>query len=129
MLHLTAVALGGAIGAVLRYLTSLAAIKFFKKTSVFTGTLIANAAGCFLAGILLAIFSQADGISESLILFLTVGVLGSYTTFSTFALESSKLHNGPFYKLALYLFWQMAGVFLALVGGYELTSLIIGLPG
>lgn len=127
MTEIAAVAFGGAIGAVLRYLTGIAAIELFNKPRVYTGTLIANVTGCFLVGILLAFFANADHISESLILFLTVGILGSYTTFSTFALESSKLLKGPVSKLILYLFWQIAGAFLALVAGFELTSLIVGL--
>lgn len=126
MIQIAAVALGGAIGAVLRYLAGLAAIKILNKPRVFTGTLIANVTGCFMAGILMAFFARADGMAESLILFFTVGILGSYTTFSTFALESSKLLDGPFPKLVLYLFWQMAGAFLALVAGYEMVSWIGG---
>jgi len=129
MLQIAAVALGGAIGAVLRYLGGLAAIKLFNNPRVFTGTLIANVAGCFIAGILMALFTQINGVPESMILFFTVGILGSYTTFSTFALESSKLLDGPFSKLAQYLFWQIAGAFLALVAGYEMVSLIIGVGG
>jgi len=127
MIQIAAVALGGAIGAVLRYLTGLAAIKIFNEPRVYTGTLIANVSGCFFAGILLAFFTQSDGIPGSIVLLLTIGILGSYTTFSTFALESSKLLEGPFSKLVLYLFWQIAGAFLAFVAGYEIISLIGGL--
>ncbi len=129
MTEILLVGLGGAIGAVLRYLTGIAAMELFNKPRVYTGTLIANVTGCFLVGILLAFFAQAGDISESLILFFTVGILGSYTTFSTFALESGKLLKGPVSKLLLYLSWQIAGAFLALVAGFELTAFIIGLGG
>ena len=124
MIQIAAVALGGAIGAVLRYLTGLAAIKLFDKPQVYTGTLIANVSGCLMAGILLAFFTLFDGVPGSIVLLLTVGILGSYTTFSTFALEGSKLINGPFSKLALYFFWQIAGAFLAFVAGHEIVLLI-----
>jgi len=126
MIQIAAVALGGAIGAVLRYLAGLAAIKFLNKPQVFTGTLIANVTGCFMAGILLAFFTLSDGVPGSIVHFLTVGILGSYTTFSTFALEGSKLISSPFSKLILYLLWQIVGAFLAFIAGHEFVLLIVG---
>jgi len=129
MTEILLVALGGAIGAVLRYLTGIAAIKLFNKPQVYTGTLIANVLGCLLAGAVIAFITITDGMPDSALLFLTVGILGSYTTFSTFALEAGTLLKGSFSKLALYLTWQVAGAFLALIVGYELVLFIGGLSG
>ncbi|CAN5492278.1 fluoride efflux transporter CrcB [soil metagenome] len=126
MTEIFLVALGGAIGAVLRYLTGLAALKLFHGSSVYTGTLFANVIGCFLAGVLLSLFSLSETTSDSVALFLTVGILGSYTTFSTFALESGKLLSGPVFKLLHYLFWQIAAAFGAVVAGYELIRFVMG---
>jgi len=126
MTEILLVGLGGAIGAVLRYLTGLAALKLFYGSSVYTGTLFANVTGCFLAGMLLSFFSLSETAPESVILFLTVGILGSYTTFSTFALESGKLLTGPVSDLLLYLLWQIAAAFGALIAGYELIRLVWG---
>lgn len=126
MTEILLVGLGGAIGALLRYLTGLAALKLFSGSSVYTGTLFANIIGCFLAGVLLSFFRLSVNTPESVVLFLTVGILGSYTTFSTFALETGKLLPGPVSKLLIYLFWQIAAAFLALVAGYELIRLILG---
>lgn len=120
------IGLGGAAGAVLRYLTGLAALKLFYGSSVYTGTLFANVIGCFFAGMLLSFFSLSVTTAEGLVHFLTVGILGSYTTFSTFALESAKLLVWPVSKLLLYLFWQIAAAFGALVAGYELIHLVWG---
>jgi len=129
MMQIIAVATGGAIGAVLRYLTGLAAIRLFNKPKVYTGTLIANVSGCFMVGAVLATLTITDRISEPVLLFFTVGILGSYTTFSTFALETGMLLKGPIHKLALYLSWQIAGAFLAFIAGYELVIFLDGAIG
>ena len=79
------VALGGAVGACLRYalfisVPAVAGIPF--------GTFVANAVGSFLMGLLAAWFRNANAWESPLRLLLLVGVLGALTTFSTFALEA-----------------------------------------
>ncbi len=99
--NILAVAAGGALGAVLRYLLSLVPLKtVFPFQTFFT-----NLIGCFLIGLIASIASAAASsaiaeaagsarniaISPLTVLFLKTGVCGGFTTFSTFALESTKL--------------------------------------
>ena len=82
------VALGGALGSSLRYLTAVAA----HATGIAAGivpTLIVNVVGCFLIGALSQWYETRGPISESWRLFLAVGVLGGFTTFSALATRRS----------------------------------------
>ena len=90
MLKVLLIALGGAAGSVLRYLLHgwlqrAAGIRFP------LGTLAVNVLGCLLIGCLAALFLAHSQIREEYRLGLTVGVLGGFTTFSTFSLETFKL--------------------------------------
>lgn len=76
---------GAAIGATLRWGLGLWLSPFFSVLSF--GTLIANYLGCFIIGILLAIFWQFPTIPAEWRLFLVTGFLGSLTTFSSFSAE------------------------------------------
>lgn len=78
------VALGGAFGAVLRYAIGLSVAFPF-------GTLIVNVLGSFLIGLLW--FSQLDK-SSAIFPLLMVGLLGGFTTFSTFSLDAMRLVEG-----------------------------------
>lgn len=84
-----AVGAGGFAGAILRYLISLAPVK---ETMVFPiKTFIINIAGCILIGCIAALVSKNVLLNQELILFLKTGLCGGFTTFSTFALETSDL--------------------------------------
>ena len=77
MTHLVLVALGGAIGASLRHLAGLAALRLFGPAFPL-GTLFVNVAGSFAMGILVAwLAMRAEGSSQNLRLFLATGVLGA----------------------------------------------------
>jgi fluoride exporter len=82
------VALGGAIGASLRYLTGLAALRAFGPGFP-VGTLIVNVLGCLAMGALAAIL--ADKASPRLAPFLMTGILGGFTTYSAFAFDTVAL--------------------------------------
>lgn len=87
MSALTAVALGGALGAVARYQLSLWV--HARWPSAFpTGTLVVNMLGCLLLGILAGTLDTRWAGSPQVRLFLGVGLLGAFTTFSTFELET-----------------------------------------
>ena len=84
-LTLTQVALGGAIGAVLRYLTNVGAKQAFGPGYPY-GTLIVNIVGSFLMGVLVVVLARKGG--NHLAPFLMTGVLGGFTTFSAFSLDT-----------------------------------------
>jgi fluoride exporter len=126
MTQVLLVALGGAIGAILRYLTGLITIRVVGKSMVFTGTVIANSLGCLLAGILLGWFTTTGQPGEGIALFLTVGILGSYTTFSTFSLEISRLLKESWGELITYLCLQVVLAISLCAVGYLVTLWIAG---
>ncbi|WP_299804865.1 fluoride efflux transporter CrcB [uncultured Shewanella sp.] len=80
------VALGGSIGAVLRYLISLLMLQVFGSGFPF-GTLVVNILGSFLMGVIFAL-GQVSELSPELKAFIGVGMLGALTTFSTFSNET-----------------------------------------
>jgi CrcB protein len=82
---LAAVALGGMLGCVLRWLLALAFNRYFP--TVPPGTLIANLLGCYIIGIALAFFTQNPNYPIEWRLFITTGFCGGLTTFSTFSAE------------------------------------------
>lgn len=93
--NLITIAAGGALGAVLRYLAMLSAQIFKEKTNIPVGTLIVNVLGCLAIGTLAALGTRSRILSEESRNFLIVGVLGAFTTFSTFGYESVTLmQNG-----------------------------------
>jgi fluoride exporter len=81
------VMLGAALGGLARYVIGTAVMQRF--TCRFPlGTLVVNVTGCFLIGILLPLLTERGEPRPNLRLLLVVGVLGGYTTFSSFAWES-----------------------------------------
>ena len=92
----TLVALGGAIGAVLRF-----GIGNIIESSEFPlSTILVNVSGSFILG-MLAIMAINNGYSEELMLFFGTGLLGAFTTMSTFSLETLTLVKNDNYTLAL----------------------------
>ena len=87
MVHTLLVALGGGLGAALRHLTNLAAFRLLGPNFPF-GTLAVNVIGSFLMGVLVEVVARRFGASAELRLFLATGVLGGYTTFSAFSLDT-----------------------------------------
>lgn len=89
MLNCLAVGLGGFVGSVLRYLVSL--IPFGGAGEFPINTLLTNVLGAFAIGLIAAALSRGCGLSPRAVLLLKTGVCGGFTTFSTFALETSGL--------------------------------------
>ena len=88
--QLTAVAIGGAAGAVMRWLMA-GAVQRWAGGAFPWGTFAVNALGSFLLGFLFVWLIERSTASELVRLALTVGMLGAFTTFSTYSLESIRL--------------------------------------
>ncbi len=85
---LTQVALGGAIGASLRYLSNVGAMRLFGPGFPYA-TLFVNILGSFAMGLLVVTLAKKGG--TALAPFLMTGILGGFTTFSTFSLDTFTL--------------------------------------
>ena len=98
-----AVAAGGALGAVARYLVYAMTAHYLGPHFPY-GTLIVNIVGSFAMGILTEGMALAWTISLQARLFLVVGILGAFTTFSTFSLDVALLYaRGKLFLCALYI--------------------------
>jgi CrcB protein len=89
---------GGFVGATLRYILG-GLVSRHASTEFPWGTLLVNATGCFLIG-LVAVLAEERGVGLGGRLFLMVGVLGGYTTFSTFGYETLSLMREGSHALA-----------------------------
>lgn len=94
------IAIGGALGSVGRYLVSSLVLRM---TSPFFpyGTFVVNVAGCLLFGIIVGVAQQRLPLAAGARAFLLVGVLGGFTTFSTFAFDAVALMRDGLWHLAL----------------------------
>jgi len=91
LLNFLYVAIGGSIGASLRYFAYFFFKNYLLLNYPFLGTLFVNIVGSFLIGYAI-ILIETKNLSEDFIrYFLIIGVLGSFTTFSTFSIESVDL--------------------------------------
>ncbi|HEY6754329.1 MAG TPA: fluoride efflux transporter CrcB [Pseudolabrys sp.] len=84
--------LGGGIGAALRHAFNLAFARLL-GTAFPYATLFENVSGSIAMGMLVAFFAFKSGIPQHWQLFLTTGILGGYTTFSTFSLDVALLYE------------------------------------
>ncbi len=108
-----AVAFGGAVGAVGRYL-AVTQVSHWLGSGFPYGTLAVNVVGSFIMGALIEIFALAWSPSQALRAFLTVGCLGAFTTFSTFSMETILLvERGETGQAAIY---ALASVVLSVLG-------------
>lgn len=118
------VGIGGLIGSCLRYAISTYAPKLFGNQLPY-GTLIVNILGGILIGFIAELSVATELISPDLKLFLTTGIMGGLTTFSTFSLETIALFSSGSYVLGaanacLNLFLSLFGV----VFGKSLANMI-----
>jgi CrcB protein len=101
---------GAALGGLGRYLLFEALKVYFPDRSWY-GTVVVNITGCFLIGVVMMILTERNA-NPNWRLLLVVGVLGGYTTFSSFAFETfSLIKEGDFGK-------GLANVALSVIGGY-----------
>ena len=114
--HIVAIACGGALGASLRYGLS--------STLGLYGVLTANVIGCFLIGALISFFVLKTSVSQTMNLFLTVGLLSGFTTFSAFSLETmSLIDTHKYLQAAAYVSTSVGGGLGAFILGRFLVRL------
>jgi CrcB protein len=122
--------LGGGIGSVLRYLTGIGATKAFGAFTLVGGwpwgTFLVNLLGCFIMGLCFRLLPVPDDGPANARLLLMTGVLGGFTTFSAFALDSAQLWMrqdgmGLFLYLCGTLLFTLMGVALGLALGKALS--------
>lgn len=102
MYNYTLVFIGGGIGAVLRYWLSGVVPRYLGSSFPY-GILTVNIVGCFFIGFLMALLNERFLMDPSLRIFLTIGILGGFTTFSTFSYETfAMIHESEFLKAGLY---------------------------
>ena len=122
------VMLGGAIGSGLRFwLASLIGAKYGESFP--TGTLVVNVAGCLVIGLFVALTGTQGTLGASLLTrqFVTVGILGGFTTFSSFGLQTFDLAaKGEWFRAGLYAFLSFALCLGAVWAGHGLGKLPAG---
>jgi CrcB protein len=124
MNQILAIAAGGAVGSVLRFWVSTWVYALLGRSFPY-GTFAVNILGCFTMGFLFVLFT--DRLSDSVILRagILIGVLGGFTTFSTFSIEAFNLiEQGETLKSLLYMFASLilcvTGTWLGVVIGRQI---------
>ena len=116
-----AIALGGALGAVARHFISHWSVVALGNGFPW-GTLTVNVVGCFALGVVVEVMALVWSPAAEWRAFLTVGVLGAFTTFSAFSLDISILHErGEMLQAILYVTVSVAGSIAAIFAGMSLT--------
>lgn len=114
--------LGAGIGGILRYWISNGIYLVLGRQFPY-GTLFVNVSGCFLMGLLFAFtIERFDGIGTELRALLLIGLLGGYTTFSSFSIETiNLLENGNWLAAAANIFFSISlcifVTWLGIIGG------------
>lgn len=117
MYHLLVIAAGGAVGASMRHLVGLAALRLMGPGFPW-GTLAINIVGSFAMGVLIELLARRVGASAELRLFVATGILGGFTTFSAFSLDVAVLwERGAQLAAAGYVTASVAGAIAALFAG------------
>ena len=114
---------GGFFGAILRYLISGYVQKWAESVDFPYGTLAVNLIGCLLIGLLSRVDEIRSVLSTETRFFLFIGVLGAFTTFSTFSNETVALFNDKRFHLAVlnigtHMVFGLAAVLLGRFTGY-----------
>ena len=124
MTMLLQVAAGGAVGASARFLLGIGIVRLFGLREIPIAVLSANILGSFLMGILVHLL-LVRGLNH-LAPFLMVGVLGGFTTFSSFSLEAVNLmEKGAYGAAAIYVGLSVVGSICGLIAGLWLMRSIM----
>jgi CrcB protein len=122
MMHLLAVAVGGALGAMARYWAS--GWLNNAEHAIPAGTLSVNVLGSFLMGVCFVLILEKASLSPEMRPLLMVGFLGAFTTFSTFSLETvAMISEGHIMSALIYISLSVLLCIAALGAGLWLTRL------
>ncbi|QQG36175.1 MAG: fluoride efflux transporter CrcB [Micavibrio aeruginosavorus] len=121
MINLVAIAAGGAIGALLRH-----GVNHFSAGASFPwGTMVVNIGGSLAMGLLIGMFALFLDVPPVLRAFMTVGLLGAFTTFSTFSMDAILLlEKGRFLEGTFYILGSVGLSLLAMVLGLIIARMI-----
>ncbi len=119
MKEILIVGLGGGIGSIARFLSQKGAERFL-DSSFPLGTFLVNIIGSFVIGVVFALSERGNFLTPEVRLFLTVGICGGFTTFSTFSYDnfnmlSEKLWQFLFLNLAGSIFFGLLAVYLGII--------------
>ncbi len=119
------IAIGGAFGAVFRYFL-MSQIGHWFGLGFPYGTLVVNVIGSFILGSLVEIMALTWSASQEMRAFLVIGILGSFTTFSTFSLDVVSLfERGQTVSAAAYIAASVVLTIMAFVFGMRLFRFIL----
>ena len=120
-----AVAAGGAIGSVARYLVGIGSTRLFGLAFPW-GTLLINIAGSFLIGAFIEMFALKWDLPQEARVFLTVGICGGFTTFSAFSLDAYLLvQRGDWWLAAGYVIGSVVLSIGALIAALHLVRSLV----
>jgi CrcB protein len=118
VLNVVLVAFGGAIGCVARYFVNVWSVRL-AGTGFPWGTLSVNLVGSFAIGLLAELIARRFNASNELRLFLITGILGGFTTFSAFSLDTISLFERGEYALT--------GIYIGASLGLSIVAVFAGL--
>jgi CrcB protein len=122
LLNFFLVAIGGAIGSTARYVLSTLVLRV-TGTQFPLGTFAVNVIGCLAFGAIAGAASQRVQIAPPLRLFLLTGILGGFTTFSSYAFESFTLiRDGQFLWASINIAGQIVAGLAGMWAGYVITN-------
>ena len=104
MLEIFIVGGGGCIGSILRYFLTKAVENNFPTTTFPYGVMLANVVGCLLIGLISGLSMDKISLTPNLRLFFFVGILGGFTTFSSFTLDAYNMLNTNDFSILTFAF-------------------------
>ena len=126
MLKLLAVGTGGFIGAILRFVVGTWVQRNLGQPGFPLGTLAVNMTGCLIIGLLGGLTEAREILSPNMRVLVLIGILGSFTTFSTFGYETlALLRDGEFMLSAVNITVHVVVGLAAVWAGYTLAHLIV----
>ena len=121
MKDLLLIGIGSCLGGMARHLVGLG-VRHLGVASLW-GTLAVNLLGCLLIGLLAGLFARHPNVSLAVQRFLTIGVCGGFTTFSTFSRDGLTLwQEGRLPAFALYVGGSVVAGLVAVAAGYRLAG-------